>query len=735
MKYVYGDTVTKKYNGKTVKWRSFLGVEIEETAASVKVKAVMGMQSRVKVSFSFNNKRISASLTNGKKVTVDNAGKKSFNLYNQMRVIAEKEYVYPKEAAKTNKTISCTLKAVAPAAWKGSSPCSTTVTIPPYNEATMNCVFTRCDENQTPDERGYYCAVDVNFTGATIGRTKYNSIQIKVGDEAAPVTFYHNGEALNFPVVLTETEFTCRAVVDNLPPMQEHTLKVIATDSTGKVAERGHTLKNAFIYVPPPPIPPDPEPDIPEPEVPPEQYTPEPNTPRWKATIVVTPDSMTDFAFPEHDTLGNALVNVSAYKDNRWIKVDPQDGWQVDVISDTEWRMEVLLCEGHVADETALTTTATVKVSFTTTSSSETKQHSAIFNTSRNLNFSTGLANSVFISGCNVPDYASRAWYSKVNNPLYFPDTNYIEVGSNDKAIMGLTKVGEYLGIIKQGATTETSVYLAFPTSFEDETTYAVKQSINGIGAVAKHSFNILNGETLFLSEEGIMAIEIADDENAIKDRSFYLNGKLMKEKVLEEAFSIVFKGLYLLAVNDKVYVLDGSQRSSWGNDKTNLVYECYYLENVPVKNFIKCGDELWFSDHLGNLCKFKELTDHDAFTDAYNAETLEPDVAIDAKWSTILDDDGSAHLFKSMRKRGCLLSLMPSEVTSADVSIKTDRGNEVSMSTPTYEGGVAPHDFYFKKKLKKYKRLKFDIKNSKKGQGFGINKIIKLYTVGNYSK
>ena len=116
------------------------------------------------------------------------------------------------------------------------------------------------------------------------------------------------------------------------------------------------------------------------------------------------------------------------------------------------------------------------------------EERQAFYTTSRHQNYSNGIYNQMFASGVDssrFPNHSSRVWWSQINNPLYFPDTNYLEVGSNDTSVMGLTKVGDYLAAVKQSKTTDTAIYLLFPTSFEDNTTFAVKQGVQGVGALA----------------------------------------------------------------------------------------------------------------------------------------------------------------------------------------------------------------------------------------------------------
>jgi hypothetical protein len=409
--------------------------------------------------------------------------------------------------------------------------------------------------------------------------------------------------------------------------------------------------------------------------------------------------------------------------------------------------------------------------------------------------YGSGIINQVFLTASTWSNYNTRVWYSYATDPSYFPDTNYIEVGATDTPIMGLMKVGGYLGVIKQGTPSDTSIYLAYPTTFDDNTTYAVKQSINGIGAVSNGAFNILNEEPMFLSAEGIMAIEVSeeDTDRQLRNRSFYINKPLVKEPNISDAISFVYDGMYWLAVNDRCYVLDGSQKLSWENSKTNLQYEAYYLENIPAHCFSKFNGQLWFTDNKGNACRFKGDNDGLQYVDEYytgetdftvsvapstemvDGNTLyyfaktaisggdvmdgdlihdeEDDVwytvtkveetkvyvgigcGIDAVWGTIADDDGTAHYFKNLKKKGSLVSILPATDSGVKVYLKPDEKPESYVGETDSLKHILPYDFYTKKKIKKYKRLQIICRNNSYNDSFGIAQIIKSYTFGNYSK
>lgn len=503
--------------------------------------------------------------------------------------------------------------------------------------------------------------------------------------------------------------------------------------------------------------------------------------PTWNRTVVINKDKL-----PSLDTNGYAILDILEIKNystspSTWDSVD-KNGI---VITDngTSWSFIYVFDENHV-DWTSLdmlSPTTSVRVNYKNYADEVPDGNKAFFTTSRNQNYSNGIYNVMFVGGVDNSlwtEYTSRVWWCKINNPLYFPDTNYLEVGSNDTQVQGLTKVGDYLAVVKQSKTTDTAIFLLYPTSFEEETTYAVKQGVQGVGALARYSFNILGDETLFLSPKGVMAIvPTQDEEHKVQNRSYFIDKKLLAEKEITDSYSFVYDGKYFLAVGNSVYVLDGNQRNSWGNDKTNLVYECYYLDNVPAKCFVKYDDSLVFSNK-NEVCIFGN-----DYIDAYDTNSKEPFVPVKAKWSTIFDDDNALHYYKTMQKKGNLVSVLPLESatpyisvivdedtfdvdktlyftlvdgeyvrcdenstydqyetyyvenrTKTRVSVKKDGNAEVEIKRKFGLQSEIPSEMFTNKKFKKYKRLQFILRNEE-AEDFGVDEIIKNYTVGNYAK
>ena len=330
--------------------------------------------------------------------------------------------------------------------------------------------------------------------------------------------------------------------------------------------------------------------------------------------------------------------------------------------------------------------------------------------------------NKIFLSG-STGSYGSYVWYSAYDDPSYFPDLNYIVVGSNDTNVMGMVGLGEYLGIVKEADDSNNTIYLAYSTTLDQETAYACKQSISGVGAVSMKAFKSLGDEQLFLSKEGICGLSA----DSVKNRSFYINKRLCDEAGLEKAIAITWDGFYLLGINGNVYILDSRQKTSWKTEWTNYLYECYYWENVPASAFAVYDGTLWFGTIEGNLCRFKLEKESDCYND--NGQ------AIPCEWSTPFDNDDATYLFKTMMKKGGLCTIESMDATSVDAYLRADKEAEKYIGSITAEGNGMPTEFHFNKKKKKYKRLQLIFRNNKLNEGLKINEIVKNYTIGNYSK
>lgn len=353
----------------------------------------------------------------------------------------------------------------------------------------------------------------------------------------------------------------------------------------------------------------------------------------------------------------------------------------------------------------------------------------------------------------------TKVYYSDVKKPSYFPDDNYLTVG-NDGEIKGLHRVGRYLVAIKNEISVESTIYLIEGADFNGQTVFAVTPAIAGVGAISGHTFDTLVDEPLFLARSGIYAISNAyiSTEKVVRNRSMLLDKRLAKEPNLENAVGVVWNRYYILAVNGHGYVLDGRKKSSEKRRNTDYVYEAYYWENIPATCFFTYADELWFGTADGRICKFNtDIDDITAYCDNGTEITdndgkllLEDGVAIPCKWCTPLDGDNYPQYFKTLNKKGNVLTLLPYDRSSVTISLSKDGDPPIEIGTWlmdifnwkiidfsrfTFNSNSSAQDAFLRKKVKKYKRLMIIFENNAIYEPFGIISYTKTYTIGNFAK
>ncbi|MBR5485991.1 MAG: hypothetical protein IKV41_05720 [Oscillospiraceae bacterium] len=352
----------------------------------------------------------------------------------------------------------------------------------------------------------------------------------------------------------------------------------------------------------------------------------------------------------------------------------------------------------------------------------------------------------LFVTG--NPDSVNMDWYSGLNNPSYFPDLGYSQVGSEESAIMGYRRLGEHLAVIKEDNSQDSTVFLrSYGVSGDGTAVFSVMPGAVGVGAVSRHAFANLMDEPLFLARTGVYAItsNAITAERAIKNRSFFVNAALTKEENLTEAAACEWNGYYILAVNGRCYILDGKQtKSSKGQYSGEFSYECYHWDNIPARVMLEHEGALYFGTEDGRLCRFNtDIADRTKYND--NGEP------ITAWWSTKADDDGDFMQYKTMVKRGGGVMLKPYIRSGVHILLRSDSDadsreigyspvdifdwEDIDFSRFTFDSNDAPRVIPFNKKKKKYLTLQITVKNDALNEGFGVYGIIKRYVTGGYRK
>ncbi len=354
--------------------------------------------------------------------------------------------------------------------------------------------------------------------------------------------------------------------------------------------------------------------------------------------------------------------------------------------------------------------------------------------------YGLGSSGRMFLTGNS--DYPAWDFWCKINDPTYFPDLNYGIVGSESTAVMGYAKLGEDLLIIKEDNQQDSTIFVRSAELLDGETIFPVKQGVTGIGAVAQRSFVNLIDEPLFLSRSGVYAVtsNIITAERTLQNRSYFIDAKLTLEENLASAVACEWNGYYLLALNERVYLLNSRQKSGSGS---SFLYECYFWDNFPAHSLLSHKGFLYFGTVDGRICKLN--------TDILTIDRYSDDgKAIKAFWDTPADDDGSITLLKNLEREGGMLTIKPSASTSAVVYVSVDgepweklsegkfsliSWENLSFNSFSFFTTSTPKHIYFNQKLRRYLSLQFRVQNDKVNQSFGIYEISKYFTYQNYGK
>jgi hypothetical protein len=336
--------------------------------------------------------------------------------------------------------------------------------------------------------------------------------------------------------------------------------------------------------------------------------------------------------------------------------------------------------------------------------------------------------------------YINCDWWCGMYDPTYWPDLSYSKLGSDTSAIMGYSIINNYLAAHKDYREITQSVIIREGDLVDDEPTFKIINSLQGAGAVSKYCFSYLATEPVFLTKLGIYAITAQDitGEKYAQDRSYYLEGKLLKEEGLEKAFAYSWKDYYILAINDHLYILDGLQPMHTDRSRPYATrqYAGFYFTNIPASCFFEIGDELYFGSMDGKIYKF--YSDEKSLQ-SYN-DNGEP---ISAVWETADIDEKLFYKKKTYRYLAvrCLPEISSSIKIMAQkegqwTEIKDDQSKlkyfsyaSLQYSKLTYSTNTTQKISATKIRLKKLDHVRFKFVNDRLNEPLGINDFAVEYT------
>jgi len=338
--------------------------------------------------------------------------------------------------------------------------------------------------------------------------------------------------------------------------------------------------------------------------------------------------------------------------------------------------------------------------------------------------------------------YINCDWFSQQYDPTYFADTWYSKLGSDTSAIMGYSIINNYLAAHKDYNELTQSILIREGDLVDDEPVFKLINTLQGAGAISKYCFSYLATEPVFLTKLGVYAVTAQDitGEKYAQDRSYYLEGKLLKEEGLENAIAYAWKDYYILAINDHLYILDGLQpiHTDRSRPYATRQYVGFYFTNIPASCIFEINGELFFGSEDGKVFKF--YTD-DKDLNSYN-DNGDPITAI---WETA--DISEKLFYKKKTYRYVALRCMPEISSSVQIWAQkegqwTELKNDITtLKYFTYENLIYSKLTYScnrtqkvtaaKIRLKKLDHVRFRFVNDLLNEPLGVNDFAVEYTQG----
>lgn len=339
----------------------------------------------------------------------------------------------------------------------------------------------------------------------------------------------------------------------------------------------------------------------------------------------------------------------------------------------------------------------------------------------------------------------AREYYSGLSDPSYFPDLNYVEVGSSDWPILNYLKFQGDLVIIKEHNAQEWTVWQHSGELLDGKQVFPLKAGVAGIGSAAKRAAGQLLDDAIFLSPQGVFArvnsITLVKMEQGVKCRSERINRELIGRVDLAEAVSTVWNGYYLLCfpTTGECFVADSNQGYAKGG------YEWYYWKNIPACSFAQETGALWFGTADGRLCRMNNdiaNEDGEPLVTAYNDDGQ----PIEWVWATKMDDFGNLGMYKNLTKRGCVIQFKTAAHSSCDIFLRTekdwgtfkrrevlDRFDFRQIDFERFTFNTLPQNARsLRTKVKKFQQLQVILKGKELDEPFGVLEIVLRATAGN---
>ena len=340
-----------------------------------------------------------------------------------------------------------------------------------------------------------------------------------------------------------------------------------------------------------------------------------------------------------------------------------------------------------------------------------------------------GYKDRLFISGNDRMPGA--VWYSQMDDPLYFPDLNYLKVGTASTRVLGLCGSDTKLAVICRD-----NVFL-MEGAASDATTgasFTVSQILETPPPAQKPCPCVFDGEAVYLTERGVAAIAPSGilDERCCTVRSGLINDRLLKNGV--DRLKMTACGDYLV-ISDcagTLFLLDSRRFSRDGQN------EGFVWTGVPARYLWSQNERLYFSDGAAIYRFPRDFAAAVPVSDVTEQKT----VPVSAFWQSPPITLEGFHRRKYFDKLGLFLGGDSECCTGVRISAYFDddparllydsgsdlcafRYDAVSFGTFTYSPRAASRYLYLRLLHKRCRAVSLRFENSEPGQTF---------TTGGYS-
>ena len=349
-----------------------------------------------------------------------------------------------------------------------------------------------------------------------------------------------------------------------------------------------------------------------------------------------------------------------------------------------------------------------------------------------------GALDRVFLSGSAAEPNVD--YWSEWSDPAYFGDTAYGILGQESSPIVGYSVLADSLVTHKANEENGRNAFVRKgELDGEGFAVFKITNVIQGEGAVAARSFASLNSEPLFLTARGVYALTSGDvtGERYAQARSEYINGALTRSGALSEVCACVWGRFYVMAVGERLYLLDGEQKTYESKSPySTYQYESYYFTNIAAVCLWVRDGRLRFGTADGAVRELKL----EGLTGSYSDDGA----PVAARWTTPLMNLGTWANLKTVT--GVWVVGQPYTRSGGDIYYATDkeyakfiRGynidifswDDVDFDRWTFNVLDRPNIENARKKQRKVKLFQVRVDNARLNEPFGLFAIQINYRIG----